>query len=179
MFGQSILSNLKHLRLYDPGLNHKNVPALVRKRESFGELRVLSKSVFMPENDEGWEANIECAGITECETFRMWIIFTEYSLRLDLAHSESFEKLITSIIKWVEVKKLKNLKYLYLEIDSPPLSDLIWSSWRKSIWKFLTPYRCSSNKSNDMAVLTWRSVVVAAFWRVQIIQQSNFLFIWQ
>ena len=146
-FGQSILSNLKRLRICWLDLNKKNATALVQTLNSFGELEELdhfsffvrSKRSFYPgmrfelklpmltsihfENVRGINTlvldapRLRKVGIVECSDMRLVIV-----------RGESVERLLTDSenSKYI-VKNLKNIQFLYSEspaVHSTFLSDL-------------------------------------------------------
>ena len=143
-FGQSILSNLKHLRLCELHLNAENGPALARTLNSFGQLEELDiiwfdqKGYFDARID--FELNLPMLRsilLEEVYTIGMLTVgaprlqkvkLTNCTLKLDLVHAESVERLLIHNMRGTAVKKLKNLEYLYCgyftEFDSTFLSDL-------------------------------------------------------
>ena len=131
-YGETILSNLLHLRLCE--LNLIDGATL----QSFGRLEKLDLirtecdgrpfNLNLPmlnsirfEGGHGIKMFLDAPRLVEV---KIW----QGSLRLDLVHGESVEKLTIDDLNRVEVKKLKNLKQLYTgassEIDSTLLSSL-------------------------------------------------------
>ena len=132
-FAQSILSHLKHLRLCDLRLNSENMPAFIQSLNSFGRLEELDlirfsyppadsnpkikyqlnfpmlKSIHIEINDEPYveeKLTLDSPRLQKVKLF--W-----GPLSLNLVHGESVERLIIEDLSDVEVRELKNLKYLY------------------------------------------------------------------
>ena len=143
VFGSTILSNLKHLRLYDVRLNAESRTTFASTLQSFGQLEELDL-IYLASQDGttlDFELNlpvlksIQLVGSGAIGTLTVdapnlrRVELAEYavSLRLNLVHVESVERLIIADMQQTEVAKLKNLKYLYCASGFAPtaLSDLL------------------------------------------------------
>ena len=144
-FGQTILSTLKHLRLCDPHLRVGDQEAFARILNSFGQLEQLD--IFWIEFDQQDMLNLNLPMLTslqledvngiekltlEAPRLQQVKILDDYgtNLRVEIVHGESVEKLLIERSEHTDVKKLKNLKALYIgdrpfeRIDSTFLSSL-------------------------------------------------------
>lgn len=137
-FSQSILANLKHLRLYEVNLDAKNAPSFAQALNSFDQLKELDIIRFKyvrGKNDPGLQLELiqpmlniiqlervyEIENLTlhapKLKSLKIWVCD---DFGLDTVHVESIEKLIIDQRRNIEVKKLKSmkhLKFLYLEFD--------------------------------------------------------------
>ena len=144
-FRRSILSNLKHLRLY--GLHTSNTKALGQALNSLDRLEELSIVRFGCSRFglSCWRVDLELH-LPMLNRIRLWIVQgirqltvdaprlrevgLEFcsNLRLELVHPDSVERLLTQRLTHVAVKKLRNLKYLcdrsFSAFDPTLLSDL-------------------------------------------------------
>ena len=129
-FGQTILSNLKHLRFCDLTLNEEHRSAFASALNSFGQLQELGIIRFnYPPADSklkmNFELNLPMLHSIHLEKVRTIARLTLRSPRLknvkvvnscglhfDLVHAESVERLIVDWLNYIEVKELKNLQYL-------------------------------------------------------------------
>ena len=146
-FRETILSNLKHLRICDLNLHLdlENKPAYDRIFNSFGQLEELdigSLNFYSDSEVRKFEMNLpslrsikfECA----CGIFKLTLdaprlqkvkfLNGDY-LKLDLVHGESVERLLIDDLYRIPVNNLKNLKYLNCNrfserIDSAFLASL-------------------------------------------------------
>ena len=140
--GQTILSSLKHLRLCKLNLTEGDRTTFVRTLDSFRQLEELDiiearldqqdvVNLNLPmltslqlENVDGIEKlTLEAPRLREVN-----ILECSYDLKVEIVHSESIERLLVDWLIYTEVKKLKNLQYLYVKhyptIDSTLLSSL-------------------------------------------------------
>ena len=143
-FGRSILSNLKHLRLYGLDLNNKvnatlNV-TLAPTLNSFGQLEELVLFSFDGSSSNiDLELNLPMLTSLQLEsvcaikkltlnTPRLKQVQLGYCASLRLAIGDSVERLITQDLAYTAMENLKNLKNLYLgpcsAIDPKLLSGL-------------------------------------------------------
>ena len=144
IFGQTILSNLKHLRICDLQLNEEILAVFASVLQSFSRLERLdlirldcSLGYFENKLDLKLpvlqsihlqsllfnKLTVEASRLEE-------ITFLGCSCNLDIVHGESVKKLITHDMKGIPVKKLENLQLLflgnYIEIEPPAfLSSLL------------------------------------------------------
>ena len=146
-FRPTILSNLKHLRLCDLRLNNKKTrKSFARALQSFGQLEQLDiiRLSYHPNSGPNKKFKLTLPMLTsiQLEEVRglrkltldapqlLKIKVSEcYGLSLELVHAESVEWLMTDEWAVIEVEKMKNLKYLYLDcylrkIKSTSLSSL-------------------------------------------------------
>ena len=150
-FTSTILANLKHLRLYDLNIRPENMPQSARILSSFGHLEELDIIEFsclgltplgptsIPKID--FELNlpmltsirievVDGIGRLTLDSPRLQKIklYDCLSLRLELVHSESVKRFITSNLRYHPVTNLKNLQTLHIvggtKIDSTFLSSL-------------------------------------------------------
>ncbi|KAI3480252.1 hypothetical protein L1887_57615 [Cichorium endivia] len=131
--GQSILANLKHLRICDLRLDAEKISAFVQALNSFGRLEKLDIIRFdylKNDSDPSLELNLPMLNSLHLE--EVWPI---KKLTLDTPKLQNVKILIASgfaqadLLKTrIEVKKMKNLKILYTgyksTINSTLLSDL-------------------------------------------------------
>ena len=151
-FGQTILSSLKHLRLCDINLYllQKDLAAFARTLNSFDQLEELDIIRARLYHQDVFNLNLNLPLLTSLQleevhgiqkltldTPRMRevkVLFgsnelnLRLNLRLEIVHGESVERLLIDQLEIIEVKKLKNLQYLYtsdpLKIDPTFLSSL-------------------------------------------------------
>ena len=147
-FSQSILSNLKHLRLCDLRLDEENRPAFALVLNSFSQLEELDLIGFAYPRHFRLNAEVKlnlpmlnsiqlgdvCAmrkltlDAPRLKQVKIWQC-PPY-LRLDIVHTEPIERLLVDLLEYTVVNNLKNLQYLnYLymvekSIDSTLLSSL-------------------------------------------------------
>ena len=140
-FGQTILSNLKHLRfceLYPCGYE----AAFTRTLNSFGKLEELDIiRAKLNQQDTLFNLNLPMLTSFQLEKvdgiekltlkaprLRVVKILDCSDLSLDLVHGELVERLLVDWLGYTEVKKLKNLQFLYAyqlsRADSTFLSSL-------------------------------------------------------
>ena len=142
-FGQTILSNLKHLRLCDLRLNKENQAVFACFLNSFSQLEALDIIRFdlsFPYFNMKMEVNLPMLHSIHLEEVqkikkltlsaprlkrvKIWRYFSE----LELVYGDSVERLLLDALECTAVKKLKNLQYLYTysssRIDSTLLSSL-------------------------------------------------------
>ena len=141
--GQTILSNLKHLRLCDIDLNEGDRAAFARILNSFSQLERLDiiraklnqQEMFnLPmltslqlEDVEGIQKlTLEAPRLREVKILGCHSYV--YELSVEIVHGESVERLLVEQLEYTEVKKLKNLQQLYMaslsDIDPTFLSSL-------------------------------------------------------
>ena len=147
-FGRSILSHLRHLRLYDPDLHAGSPAAFTDALESFVQLEELDligkwilgrdykrrqlklnlnlrllKSVQIDQ-----VLGIEKVTLDAPVLKKVKIGGLRSRLFLDLVHGESVESLLIDRMSYLKVESLKNLKTIYIgpyaEIDFPLLFSL-------------------------------------------------------
>ena len=144
-FSQTILSSLKHLRLCNLHLSEEDSTAFARILNSFAQLehldiiwaRLKQQGVFKLNLPTLTSLHVEYVSgarklSLEAPRLRDVELLDPYGwgLRVDLVHGESVERLLDDRLNYTEVKKLKNLKVLYIgedsigEIDSTFLSSL-------------------------------------------------------
>ena len=132
-YGQTILSNLKHLRLCDLHLNEGDRAAFTRTLNSFGQLEELDivradfsqqdvllnlpmltslqlEEMFGIEKLTLEAPRLQQVKILDCSSFLS-------KLRVEIVHGESVERLLVDYWRYTDVKKLKNLKALYIRED--------------------------------------------------------------
>lgn len=127
-FTKSILSNLKHLSLYNFRLHRENVSAFERTLNSLDRLEELSflgvcaiKDIYRVNFGLNLPTLKSIQLIEVCNILKLTlnapkleqIKMLDCSLMLDLIHDESVEKLYTNRDIGIKVWKLKNLKYFY------------------------------------------------------------------
>ena len=135
-FGQTILSNVKHLSLCVFKLNRKDRLSFLNLLNSFGQLEELEIIWFEyhPHTEKAIELNLpmlhsihleEVVGISRLTLDALRLKRVELrkcsNLRLDLVHAESVERLLVDRLEYMPVKKLKSLKQLYIQKD--PATD--------------------------------------------------------
>ena len=144
-FGQTILSSLKRLRLCDLHLNERDRAAFARTLNSFSQLEELDiiRAKFDPHQEFSLNlpmlTSLHFEGVNGIEKLtleapklrevKIQNCFTNGSfLRAEFVHGELVERLLIEQFQFTEVKKLKNLQFLYIEnlpeIDSTFLSSL-------------------------------------------------------
>ena len=136
-FGQSILSSLKHLRLCDLDLRESNETAFVRTLNSFGKLEDLNivrvqcsqqrefkltlpmlTSIHMEELSVNRKLTLDAPRLREIR------LMACSGLKLNIVHGDSIERFVADDLRYTEIKKLKNLQYLYADIMASILSSL-------------------------------------------------------
>ena len=142
-FGRSILSHLKHLRLYTPDAQAGNRTAFTRTLNSFvqlEELDLIGKWNFCKLKRRQLKLNLPMLKSVQFELVSgiekltlnapmlKKVKLNRSPLFLDLVHGESVESLLTGYMSYLKVESLKNLKTIYLgphsEIDFPLLFGL-------------------------------------------------------
>lgn len=148
-YGQSILGNLKNLRLCDLGISSKGIPAFVRTLNSFDQLEELGIFRFY-QRDIGsqFQLNLpmlrslqlkDVCGVPDYDTlFPVYARFTltaprltdvklwdcNHYLRLDLIPGDSVERATTDHLDSLPVCRMSNLKYLHsLQENWPRILD--------------------------------------------------------
>ena len=137
-FGRSILSNLKHLRLYGLALENKNRTKFAEILQSFGQLEELDLVEFefcnfrYTKNTKSMDLALsllmlrsihleDLTGIArltlDAPRLQKVRIGKCIHLYLDLVHVESVERMAINRLDRIHVKTLKNLKQLYLRYD--------------------------------------------------------------
>ena len=143
IFGQTILFSLKHLRLCHLDLKKRDPTAFARTLNSFGQLEQLDIIEVEFDQQDVFNLNLpmltrlqfeELHGIEkltlESPRLQEVKIRQHYGpkLRVEIVYDESVERLLLDRWEYTEVKKLKNLQYLYVcrfqDIDSTLLSSL-------------------------------------------------------
>ena len=133
-FVQSILSNLKHLRLCDFNLDSEIGPVFAKAINSFSKLEELDL-IDINQYDEDFFPKIyfthlnlpmltviqlervcafECLTLVAPRLKEIKVLACYKDLRLSISHSELVERLLISYKKHLKVKKLKSLKSLYM-----------------------------------------------------------------
>ena len=141
-FGQSILSNLKHLHLCKLSPKVENRSALAETLNSFGKLEKLDIISFSlhagSKLKREFALNLPMLHSIHLEDLygiqrltldapRLQKVKHRDDLRLDIVHGESVEKLITDCLEHIPVKNLKNLKYLYGSVYPLTCSKLLFT----------------------------------------------------
>ena len=142
-FGPTILSSLKHLRFCQLNLSEGDQTAFARILNSFGKLEELD--IIWSELNRQDVFNLNLPMLTslqlevvqgiekltlEAPRLRDVKLLDCSVLSLEIVHGESVEWLLVDRLEYIEVKKLKNLKVLYIRdnpiesIDSTFLSSL-------------------------------------------------------
>ena len=143
-FSQTILSSLKRLRLCDLHLTEEDPTTFARTLNSFSQLEELD--IIRAELKQQDVSNLNLPMLTsirldqveldrkltlEAPKLREVAILYCSGVRVEIVHGESVERLFVYWLKSTDVKKLKNLQYLYVnyhqyigEIDSTHLSSL-------------------------------------------------------
>ena len=128
-FGQTILSSLKRLRLCDLDLNERGRAAFTRTLNSFVKLEELD--IIRTELNQQDVLNLNLPVLTslhlenvdriidltlKAPRLRDVKILNYYraDLSVEIVHGESVERLLVDCWEYTEVKKLKNLQYLYI-----------------------------------------------------------------
>lgn len=138
-FGPSILVSLKHIRLCDFRLDSQTTQAVAQTLNSFGRLQELDIIRFVynadyhlldnsPKidlelnlpmlNSIRLEAVLKIDHLTLNAPKLTQIKLSDCCLSLDIVHPSSVERLLIDRLEYVQVRKLKNLKYLYLRHSS-------------------------------------------------------------
>ena len=127
-FGQSIFSSLKHLRLYRLNLTEANRKSFTRALNSFGRLEELSifwlngrekeLELNLPMLQSIWLSRLNGMKKLTLDAPNLQKVRLKHcsfsNQGLELVHPESAETLLIYRLEQIEVKKLKNLKYLYI-----------------------------------------------------------------
>ena len=136
-FGQTILSSLKHLRLCDLRLNEEHSMAFARTLNSFSQLEQLDIIRTKLDQQDVLKLNLNLPMLTSLHLERAYgiekltleaprlrevkildcYIFGLTSVRLEIVHGESVERLLVDWLEDTDVKNLKNLKALYIGGD--------------------------------------------------------------
>ena len=146
--GQTILSNLKHLRFCDIRVYENESAAFSRSLTSFGQLEQLDIirvdyyiNPLSPDRPIDVELNtpmLHSIHLEKVKTIAKLTLKTERlkrikiadcpALSMELTHVEPIERLLVDRLEYTKVKNLKNLKYLYIyrcsSIDPTFLSGL-------------------------------------------------------
>ena len=143
IYGQTILSNLKHLRLCELDLSEGDRTVFASTLNSLGKLKQLD--IIRSKCNEQRELKLnlpmlssfqleDVRGIQKLtlETPKLWEVKIldpcRTGLRVEIVHGESVERLFVDWLKSMEVKNLKNLQHLYvaslLDVDPTLLSSL-------------------------------------------------------
>lgn len=140
--GQSVLSNLNHLRLCDLRVDTPKLPAFVRTISLFKQLKELDIIRFDLQVESDLNLNLPLLNSIQLEKVfgishltvdapklkNVKLVDNSLLLRVGLAQPESVEKLIIDDFGRMDVKELKYLAYLYCpdypETDSTMLSTL-------------------------------------------------------
>ena len=130
-FGQTILSHLKHLRLYDPDFHAGSRTAFTDALNSFSqleELDIIGKWIRKKSDKKRRQLELNLPMLKSIQFKRICGIekltlnapklkrvkLNRSRLFLDLVHGESVESLLVQGSCGVKVESLKNLKHLYL-----------------------------------------------------------------
>ena len=145
-FGQTILFNLKHLRLCDLRLHQNNRAAFAQTLQSFGQLEQLDiirlqvkEHVYYSSLGVQLELNLPMLrSIQLKEAFGDWEVILNASrlkmVKLDssnpdnslkIVNGDSVERLIIDRLDRTAMKNLKNLKYLYYHDTSSIIHTLL------------------------------------------------------
>ena len=142
VFASTILSDLKHLRLCNLGLNAEYIPTFERTLNSFRQLQeldVIRVTANTGPIQADFKLNLPMLHSIHLKHFSAVNKLTLDSPRLKqitlwgrqslaLVHGESVERLLIQQLKYLPVKNLKNLKQLHVEFfcefDSALLSSL-------------------------------------------------------
>ena len=132
-FARSIFSNLKHLRLCHLELNQVDGTEFFTTLNLFDQLEELDIFRFhqQPNSEVEFEfqvnlpmlrrihlENNDIKGLTLDAPRLLKVKVLEcFGLSLDLVHGESVEELFIDYLNVSDLKKLKNLKFLYIEFD--------------------------------------------------------------
>ena len=136
-FGQTILSTLKHLRLCDLDLIDGDSTAFARTLNSLGQLEqldIIRVEFYQPDlflslpmltslqlkNVDGIEnLTLEAPRLRDVKILACYGLIASDSIRLsvEIVHGESVERLLIDWLEYTKVKKLKNLKVLYIGED--------------------------------------------------------------
>ena len=135
-YGQTILSSLKRLRLCDIDLwgdetmfaRTLNSFSQLEQLDIIGDRLILQDVLNLPmliilqiENVRGIEKlTLEAPRLREVK------ILDCYYLGLEIVHSESVERLVIDWLGYMEVEKLKNLQYLYLNKLPAIINSIEW-----------------------------------------------------
>ena len=126
-FGQTILSSLKHLRLCDLYMDEGDRVAFARILNAFGQLeqldiiraRLNQQDVFnlpmltslqLKKVYEIKKLTLEAPRLREVKILGCY----PEDMKLEIVHGESVERLLVDRLKFTNVNKLKNLRYLCL-----------------------------------------------------------------
>ena len=154
-FDQTILSSLKRLRLCDLHLSEEDQAAFARTLNSFGHLKELD--IVRAECSPAMQFNLNLPMLTslqfeevrgieklalEAPRLREVKILDCSGLRVDLVHGESVERLLVDRLNYTDVKKLKNLKALYIGDLIEVIDPTLLSSLRQ-----LKEFHLQSNRS--------------------------------
>ena len=157
-FGQTILSSLKHLRLCGLLLKKRNRKAFTRTLNSLSQLEqldIIQVEFYQQDVFKLKKLNIIQTELNQQDVFKLNLpMLTSLQLeevygiekltleaprlrevklacshlRVEIVDSESVERLLVDSSAYIDVKKLKNLQYLYVDylpgIDSTLLSSL-------------------------------------------------------
>ena len=145
-FRESILSNLKHLRLCDLILGEEDRAAFAPTVQSFGQLEELDIIRFdYPRGSNpkmNFKLNLPMLRSIQLENVRgiqkltldapklKNVKISTCALKADFVHIELFERLVIDRLHHIPVKSLKNLLYLYIR-DSESIDSTLLSSLEK------------------------------------------------
>lgn len=132
-FSKTILTDLKFLRLGHLYLNEKSASRFAQKLQSFGQLEELSIVHLLNQGKASleWALNLQMLSSIQLEDVKGLRKLTLDApklkkvqllrctlTQLHFVHAEPVEKLIIDSWAYTDVKKLKNLEYLYCSDDS-------------------------------------------------------------
>ena len=141
-FGQTILSSLKHLRLFNLYLTEEDLVVFTRTLNSFSQLEELDVIGFKLNQQDEFSLNLPMLTSLQLEHVNgiekltlgasrlrdVKILECSSDLRLEIVPGESVERLLVDWLEYTDVKNLKNLQYLSVaslpDIDSTLLSRL-------------------------------------------------------
>ena len=150
-FGQTTLCNLRHLRLYDLGLDKESLATFVPTIESFTQLEELDLIMLHSRFSypKKMEVELKLSMLHRLHLDNVTIIdkltlrapklkriklSSCCDLRVDFVHGESVERLLIDRLSYTEVKRLKNLQYFHLHYCSE--TDLTFLSGLKQLKEF-------------------------------------------
>ena len=131
-FGPTTLSSLRHLRLCDVDLDLQSAESFSRSINSFVQLKEL-EIIRLKYPGEGLRINLDLPMLASAQLENTSAIASlnlraprlqkvkllgSNTLRLNVTHPDSVELLTAESLRWIEVKRLKNLKYLYIGFHS-------------------------------------------------------------
>ena len=142
-FGQTILSNLKRLRLCDLDLTEEDRKTLVHTVNSLGQLEQLDIIRAGLKQRDVLNLNLpmltnlqleDVKGIhnltLEAPRLRDIKILDCSALKVEIVHEESVERLLVDWLEYTDVENLRNLQYLCVNY-LPDIDSTFWSSLQK------------------------------------------------